>query len=129
MTDPIADMLVRLQNAARAGKASVLIPYSMLKHEIAKVLESAGYVKNISVQGKKVRKFLGLDLVAKVGMPTIRGFKRLSKPSRRLYVKNAEIRPVLQGTGLLVVSTPQGVLRGEDAKKEGLGGEALFMIW
>lgn len=125
MSDPIADMLVRLQNASRAGHADVSMPYSALKAAVAKVLMSEGYVADAS----KKDNALTMSLKYNAGRPVIHGIKRLSKPSRRQYIGVRDVRPVKRGHGLLVLSTPAGVLSGKEARVKRAGGEALFEIW
>jgi len=121
---------VRLKNAGAVKKETVSIPYSALKHAIAEKLLATGYVKAIEKKGKKSRKTL--DVILKYdssGQSAIEGVKRVSKPGRRLYRSVREIVPVRYGHGHLVLSTPKGILTGAEAKKEKVGGEALFEIW
>ncbi len=127
--DPISDMLIRIKNAYRAGHELVLIPFSKLKAEIARILEEKGYVSKVEKKGKKVRKFLELTLRYIEGRPAITDVKRISKPSRRIYVSRQELRPVRQGTGIAVVSTSRGVMSDREARKQGLGGELLCEVW
>lgn len=124
MTDPISDFLVRLQNASMVKKAVVTAPYSTMKHAIAKVLEREGYVASVS----KKSNALVVELKYQ-GRPAISGVKRISKPSRRLYMGVRDIRPVKRGHGLLVLSTPAGVVSGKEATAQRVGGEVLFEIW
>lgn len=125
MTDPISDMLVRLQNASRVGHAAVTLPYSAMKQSIAKVLEKEGYIAD----AKKKDNTLTMSLVYKNSRPAINGMKRISKPSRRLYVGVRDIHQVKRGAGLLVISTPEGILAGKEARAKRVGGEPLFEIW
>jgi small subunit ribosomal protein S8 len=130
MTDPIADMLTRITNASLVGKAATIVPYSKLKFEIANILLKHNLVKSFSVKGRKVRKHMEVELAyGEDGRSKITGATRLSKPSRRVYLGFSDIKPVRQGQGFLVVSTPKGVMVGEEAKKAKVGGEALFRIW
>ena len=126
VTDPIADFLIRLQNASKVGKENVSMPYSKMKHSIAEVLGKEGYVG--SVNGKENAP-LSISLVYKNGRPAISGAKRISKPSRRMYMSVHEVKPVKRGYGLLVLSTPAGILSGKEARQKKVGGEALFEIW
>jgi small subunit ribosomal protein S8 len=128
VTDPIADFLVRLQNASMARKALVSAPYSQMKHSIAKILAREGYVGEIDARSKKGAS-LTVSLSYKNGRPAISGIKRISKPSRRTYLGVRDLRPVKRGYGLLVLSTPAGILTGKEAKQKRVGGEALFEIW
>jgi len=129
VTDPIADMLIQLKNASRAGKESVVLPGSNLKYEIAKVLEREGYLKAVARRGKKVKKYLYCELSYEGKAPKINDVKRISKPSRRVYVKASELKPVRQGFGLAVISTPAGLKTAKEARKEKVGGEILFTLW
>lgn len=125
MSDPISDMLIRLQNASRVGHTSVTLPFSAMKQSIAKVLEKEGYVAD----AKKKDNTLTMSLLYKNSRPVINGVKRISKPSRRLYVGVRDIHQVKRGAGLLVISTPEGVLAGKEARAKRVGGEPLFEIW
>jgi small subunit ribosomal protein S8 len=125
MTDPISDMLIRLQNASRVGHTAVTLPYSAMKQSIAKVLEKEGYVAD----AKKKDNTLTMSLLYKNSRPVINGVKRISKPSRRMYVGVRDIHQVKRGAGLLVISTPEGVLAGKEARAKRVGGEPLFEIW
>jgi small subunit ribosomal protein S8 len=129
VTDPISDMIIRVKNANNAGKAAALIPYSKLKMEIMAVLEREGFVKAITKKGKKVRKFIEVELLYNGKTPRIRDISRISKPSRRIYLKIKDIKPIKHGYGRLLLSTPKGILTGQEAKKAKVGGEALFAIW
>lgn len=129
MTDPISDMIIRIQNASRARKESVVIPFSKLKFEIATALEKEGYIKGVAKKGKKVTKAIELGLLYEAGKPLVQGVKRVSKPSRRVYQKASEIRPVKNGYGSSFISTPKGIRTGAHARKEKLGGEVLFQVW
>jgi small subunit ribosomal protein S8 len=126
VTDPIADFLIRLQNASKVNKESVSMPFSRMKEAIAEILEKEGYVK--SVDAKK-GSLLSVALLYKGGRPAITGAKRISKPSRRMYMSVHDIKPVKRGYGLLLLSTPAGILTGKDAREKRVGGEALFEIW
>ncbi|MEK7194523.1 MAG: 30S ribosomal protein S8 [Patescibacteria group bacterium] len=127
--DPIADMLAHIKNTGHAGRNNVVLGYSRLKHDIAEVLKAEKFVKDVEKKSKGVKHSLSIDLFVENRMPRIKGVKRLSKPSKRIYKKASEIRAVKQGYGILVLSTPQGVMAGYKAKKAGVGGEALFSIW
>jgi len=126
VNDPISDLLVRLQNASRVGKAHILVPFSQMKLAIAEVLSKEGYVGPV---GKEKNHALMIPLSYKNGQPVITGTKRISKPSRRMYMGVRDVRPVKRGHGLLVLSTPKGVMTGAQARTERVGGEALFEIW
>lgn len=125
VNDPISDLLVRLQNASRVGKSSVSVPFSKMKLAIADVLSKEGYVGTPD----KKNYALTIPLTYKNGRPVITGMKRISKLSRRMYMGVRDVRPIKHGHGLLVLSTPKGVMSGAGAKAARVGGEALFEIW
>jgi len=130
VSDTIGDFIIRLKNAGAVKKASVSVPFSSLKLAVAEKLRDAGFVTSIDKKGKKVRKTL--DVVLKYdneGLHVIHGVKRISKPGRRMYQSVHEIMPVRYGHGALILSTPKGILTGKEARKENVGGEALFEIW
>ena len=128
VTDPISDFIIRLQNASRTGKASVSLPFSKMKLAIAEVLTREGYLAEVDGASKSGGS-LSVTLKYKNGKPAIQGVKRISKPSRRMYMSVKELRPVKRGHGLLVLSTPAGVVSGKHAREQKVGGEALFEIW
>jgi len=129
--DPIANMLIQIKNAGNAGKESVSIPHSKVKLAIAQVLLREGYVASLNKKGKKDEKARAIDVgvMYKDGEPKMKGVQRVSKPSRRVYFGVKEVHPVRQGFGLLVLSTPKGILTGKEARKEKVGGEVLFKVW
>lgn len=128
--DVIADMLIRIKNAGTAGKDATTIPFSNFKFAVAKVLADKGYVKTVAKKGKGVDQVIELEIAYnKDRTPRIQGLARISRPSRRVYYNAKHIAPVRNGLGLLILSTPKGILAGEDAKKSHVGGEALFKIW
>ncbi len=130
VNDTIGDFIVRLTNAGAIKKATVSIPYSAFKMAVAEKLKEMGYIQDIEKKGKKVRKTLDVTLKYNgAGEHVIRGVKRVSKPGRRLYKSTREIMPVRYGHGALVLSTPKGVLSDKEARKQNVGGEALFEIW
>ena len=129
IADPIADLINRLKNASATGKESVSVPYSKLAHEVAELLKKEGFVKSVEKRGKKIKKFLDIELSYDDKSPLIRGAERVSRLSRRVYLKKSDIKPVKFGQGVLVVSTSKGLRTGSAARQEGVGGEALFKIW
>lgn len=129
MTDPIGDFIIRLKNASAAGRDSLSVPYSELKSRAAEVLREEGFIKSSVKRGKKSQKFIDIELFYNEKKPRIHGVRRISKPSRRLYLGHRDILPVKQGFGLSVISTPAGVMSGRDARKLKVGGEPLFEIW
>lgn len=127
VTDPISDFIVRLQNASRARKESVSLPFSNAKFAVAQVLEREGYVGSVAKPKKGAA--LSLAILYKNGTPAVQGVKRISKPSRRIYLGMRDIKPVKRGHGAVILSTPQGIMTGKEAREKKVGGEALFEIW
>ncbi len=127
--DPISNMLIMLKNASRAGRPSITVPYSKVKHAIADRLTVAGYLSGVAKKARKSESLLELSLTYTDGTSKLKDVKRVSKPSRRVYMSVKEIRPVKNGHGSLFLSTPKGILTDKEARKELVGGEALFMIW
>jgi len=122
-------MLIAMKNGGSAGKESVLLPYSKMKNAIAECLKKEGYVSSIAKKVKKDQPVLEIGLVYADKMPKISQVERISKQSRRVYFKMKDIHRVRSGSGLLVLSTPKGILSGKEARKEQVGGEALFRLW
>ena len=130
ITDPIGDLIIRLTNAGAVKKETVSVPFSNFKLSIAEKLKEAGFVKAVEKKGKKVKKTLDITLMyTEAGKAHIQGVKRISKPGRRIYRGFEDIIPVKYGFGSLILSTPQGIKTDKEAKKEKIGGEALFQIW
>ncbi|MEX0930107.1 MAG: 30S ribosomal protein S8 [Candidatus Paceibacterota bacterium] len=128
--DPIADMLIQIKNATRAGKPSLSLPYSKLKMAIAETLVKHGYIAGAEHKGSQPSKVIDIQVHQDMqGKSAIEGTRRVSKVSRRVYEKAKNLRPVRHGHGHAVLSTPKGVMTGEEARKENLGGEVLFTIW
>ena len=133
MTDPIADMLNRIRNAQAVLKETVVIPFSSLKYEIAKILEKQELVEKLEKKGRKPRKVLEITLkylsAGRTSSPVISGLKRISKPGQRVYTGSKEIRPVRGGYGISIISTPKGLMTNKEAKRKKLGGEIICEIW
>ena len=128
--DPVGDFIIRLKNAGAVGKTTVVSPHSKLRQAIADVLQKKGYIQSVVKKGKKVQKTLEVALrYDKNNKPVIHDVERMSRPGRRLYYSVNDIRPVKYGKGSLILSTPKGILTDEEARKEKVGGEALFKIW
>lgn len=127
--DKISEMITTLKNGSKAGKELVLLPYSKLKHSILLCLEKEGYVGTVSKKTRKGLPALEVVLVYKDNKPKVTNVERVSKPSRRVYFGVKDIHQVRSGDGLLVLSTPKGILGGREAKKEQVGGEVLFKVW
>ena len=128
MTDPISDMLTRIRNAHSALLPTVEIPHSKIKENIAGILKKEGYIADFGVETKP-RKTLKLKLKYQGKKGVIEGLKRVSKPGLRRYVGATEIPRVLNGMGVSLVSTPEGVMTGTEARKKNLGGELICQIW
>ena len=130
MSDPIADMLTRIRNAGKAKFNSIDIPGSKLKTELARVLKDEGFIRNYKfIKDNKqgiLRVYLKYD---EEQSNTIFGLERVSKSSRRLYVKSKNIKPVLNGMGIAILSTSKGIMTDKKARSENLGGEILCNIW
>ena len=130
VNDPIADFIIRVKNAGMVGKHEVALPYSKLKHAIADTLVKAGFLEKTRKQGKLVDTELVVYLkYGANGRHAINDVKRVSKPGRRLYIKAADVHAIKYGKGKLILSTPAGILTGEEAKEKNVGGEQLFTIW
>ena len=130
MTDPIADMLTRLRNAARAHKTEFVVPYSRLKSEIARILEKEGYIAGFELETtQKGRPNLKIRNKFVNKASAIAGLSRVSRPGLRRYVKADEVPRVLGGMGIAVLSTSRGVLTGHEARRQNVGGDLLAYIW
>ncbi len=132
MTDPIADMLTRIRNAGMVRKASVDIPYSRLKEEIARVLKEEGFILGYEVLQEEGRPHRTLRVFLKYDknrQHVIRGLQRVSKPGRRIYTRARELPRVRAGLGIAILSTPKGVLSDYQAFLENVGGEVLCYVW
>ena len=129
MVDPISDMLTRIRNAQAVSSKTVLIPFSNLKLNLAKILEKQGLIGKVNVQGRKIRKIIEIKLIYKDGESVITSIKRISKPGQRIYIKKDEIKPIRQGYGLTIISTSKGLMTNMEAKKKRLGGEVICEIW
>lgn len=127
--DPIANMIVEIKNAGFAGKDFITVPFSKIKEAIAETLRKEGFVRSVEKKTKANKPVLEIGLLLENRIPRVSGVKRLSKSSKRVYIKSADIRAVKNGYGALILSTPQGIMTGREAKKNKLGGEALFAIW
>lgn len=129
MTDPIADMIIRIKNAHMARHDQVVLPHSKIKAAIAKILLDNQYIEGLETTDKKPQPDLVLSLKYVQGSAAISGVRRLSKPGRRLYASAKKLPKTLSGYGLTIVSTSKGVMIGKEAKKQSLGGELLCQVW
>ncbi|MFA6445837.1 MAG: 30S ribosomal protein S8 [Candidatus Paceibacterota bacterium] len=129
VTDTIGDLIIRLKNANDARKESIVISHSNLKESVANLLVKEGYVKSVAKRKKGIEKSLEIGLLYTNGTPRIREVKRMSKPSRRMYVQSSDLRPFKRGFGLVAISTSKGLMSDKDARTAKIGGEVLFKIW
>jgi small subunit ribosomal protein S8 len=125
-TDPIADLLTRISNAVKAGHEQTLIPYSKLKIAILGVLKKNKFITDFQEVKKGSFNEIEVKLNPELQMLSL---KRVSKPGQRIYLKKDQITPVLRGFGVSIISTPKGVMTGEEARKNGVGGELICEIW
>ncbi len=135
-SDPIADMLTRIRNALMAGKLTVSMPHSKIKVAIAQILVDEGFISGIEVLPSESGlpqpeihlklKYIGRHRERR---PVIAGLKRISRPGRRIYSKRSDISWVQSGMGISILSTPKGVVTGQNARKLGVGGEVLCHVW
>ena len=128
MTDPISDMLTRIRNASQALLPVVEMPHSKIKEGIAHILKKEGYVSEVGVEGK-IKKTLKMKLKYEGRKGVIEGLRRVSTPGLRRYTGATEIPRVRGGLGVSIVSTSEGVMSGNDARKKNIGGELLCYIW
>lgn len=129
LTDPIADFLIRLKNASRAENESFRAPHSKMKTEIARILKEEGYIWNYEVDTSG--KFPELVVKTKFvdGVPALTDLKRISKCGRRKYAGSQEIPRVLNGMGISIISTSKGLMTGQQARSQKLGGEVIAFVW
>lgn len=128
-TDPIADMLTRIRNAAQVDKHEVVMPYSKLKHTLANILKKNGYVAQVEVAQNGAFKNLVVNIDPEKTTKKIIKLERVSKPGRRMYAKRDDIPRILGGRGIMIVSTSAGVMTGYEARARGLGGELICKVW
>ncbi len=129
-TDPIADMLTRIRNAMSVRHSKCDVPASKLKADIARILKDEGYIQNFKIAEEGVRRTIKIYLKYSAGnQPVISKLERISKPGCRVYVGNKDIPKVLGGLGINILTTPQGVMTGKQARQAGVGGEVLCQVW
>ncbi len=129
LNDPIAEMLCRIKNASKARHNNVVIPFSRYKHEILKVLNGKGYVGEIAVVGDKKKNLVVSLNYKQDGKPAYKNIKRVSKLGCRQYLPSDKIRPLRQGAGVLILTTPKGIMTDVEARKTGVGGEVICAVW
>jgi len=134
--DSISDFFIRIKNAYRVKKDRVVIPFSKMKYEMAKILEREGFILAVRKKRKKKREVetgqLLLDLKLKYdddGQPPFSDVRLISTPGRRIYLKKEEVKPVKSGYGILIISTSKGVMTDKEARKLGIGGQAIAEVW
>ncbi|HET7289572.1 MAG TPA: 30S ribosomal protein S8 [Thermodesulfobacteriota bacterium] len=129
MTDPIADMLTRIRNAIIAGHKSTLLPTSKMKTELARILKEQGYIADYKAEDQDGRKVINITLAYTPDRESvIKEIRRLSKPSRRVYVNKDEIPRIKGGLGVCILSTSKGIMTGAQARRQGIGGELICSI-
>jgi small subunit ribosomal protein S8 len=130
VNDPIADFLTRIRNAGMARHETVVMPHSKVKAEMARILTEQGYVESYSERGDGAKKELVVGLKYDPdGRRVIRGLRRMSRPGRRVYRKQANIPRVLDGLGVAILSTSRGILTDHEARRAGIGGEVLCFVY
>jgi small subunit ribosomal protein S8 len=133
LSDPIADMLTRIRNAIMAGHANVAVPHSKVKLAVAKILKEEGYIEDVSVGDETPVKMIHIKLKywgkRRERRPVITHLRRVSKPGRRVYVSQDEIPWVMSGMGISILTTPKGVMTGQNARRQGIGGEVICYVW
>ncbi len=125
ITDPISDLLTRIRNATKAHKLTTSVPHSKLKLAILDVLKKRGFVQSFSIDSSGTHPVIEIEFNPENRFSNL---KRISKPGQRIYLKRSEIKPVLNGYGFSILSTPRGVLTGTDAYRQGVGGEVICEV-
>jgi small subunit ribosomal protein S8 len=129
VTDPIADLLARVRNGARAQKPEMFVPYSKMKAEVVRILKEEGYISDYEMDTAAAHPRIKITNKLVNRSSAITGLRRVSRPGLRRYVGAKEIPRVLGGMGVAILSTPRGILSGREAKKQNLGGELLAYVW
>lgn len=127
--DPIGDMLTQIRNATMARKKSIALPFSRMKLAVATILSQEGYIGKVAKTGTDPKAMLTIEVLYNGKEPVVTGIRRISKPGLRWYVNKTMIPTVVGGMGMSILSTPQGVMSGKEAKKRGIGGEVLCTVW
>ena len=129
LTDPIADMLTRIRNAAKQKHATVDVPYSKVKAEISNILLNEGFIADREIVENGTHKNIRITLKYKENKCVIQGLKRISKPGLRIYAEKEELPRVLNGLGIAIISTSKGIVTDKVARRENVGGEVMAYIW
>jgi|SRR5690606_14032113 len=124
-TDPIADLLTRIRNASKARHETTTVPASRIKKEILRVMKQMNFIEDFKETGDGALKTLTIKLISGREL----SLDRVSKPGQRIYKKSTELQPVLRGYGFSIISTSQGIMTGEEAKKKGMGGELICEVY
>jgi len=125
MTDQIADLIIRIKNAKAINKYNIVMPFSKMKEAILRILKTEGYIAEYKTTEKKTKRYLEITLDSK----PLTHLKQISKPGQRIYTKSKDIPRPLRGLGLVIISTPKGVISAKEARKSGVGGELICEIW
>jgi small subunit ribosomal protein S8 len=128
MSDPIADMLIRIRNAQLIGHAEVSMPASKLKASIAQVLKDEGYIEDFALRADGAKKELRIGLKYYAGRPVIERLERVSKPGLRVYRGRNDIPRIMNGLGVAILSTSRGIMTDRKARADGVGGEVLCIV-
>lgn len=128
-TDPIADMLSRIRNAIAVNKHEVALPHSKVKEAVARLLKDSRFIDDVAVEDASVGKNLRVIINQPLANAHITEIARLSTPGRRVYVKAEKIPTVKRGRGIVIISTSKGIMTGEEAKKQGVGGELICKVY
>lgn len=126
--DPIIDLIIRIKNGYSARRETIDAPHSKYKEEVLKKLQSLGYIKEYEIDGDVIKN-IKITLVYEAGLPAVTGIKVASKPGRRWYTHAKNLKAILGGLGVSLLSTPQGIMTNKEAFKKKIGGELLFEIW
>lgn len=133
ISDPVGDMLTRIRNSLMAGKASVEVPNSKLKVEIARILKDEGFIEDYTVGEESPAPIIHITLKyygsRRERKPVITHLERISKPGRRIYRQKRDLPRVMSGIGIAIVTTPKGVMTAQQARRQGVGGEVLCYVW
>lgn len=129
VNDSVGDLLAQIKNAYMAGRSVVVLPHSKMKEALARILAREGYLASVEVAGETYKKTLELTLRYQGKSPAMTDVKRKSKPGLRIYVGSEGIPTVVGGMGTAILSTPQGIMTGKEAKKKHIGGELLCEVW
>lgn len=127
--DTIADMLNQIKNCQASQKPQAILPFSNLKYNLLQILEKEKFVDKVEKKGRGAKKTLEVILKYSAGQPAISGFKKISKPSQKVYLAAGAIKSIKGGQGLTIVSTSHGLMTGKEARKKNLGGEIICEIW